>query len=468
MIIEYKNIYRTYRFVDREQLIKDRNIYTVIVGKNGTGKSTLMNAVIKNILPDIKTVNPFYQNPRWHLYNRSVLSNGKKGVSSDVLSINVNGNVIAYSISPFDKFPLLKGGGDFVKYNYLGVRDSSSFDIGLSFFSKIIDTLIKSISNNKKQAIEICRVLSYLNYEKHISIYFRGDRERFYRVHELLKTSENHIMKEDFDHSNPSSKDRLRNGSYLTHFIEECIKLFSFSRLLEFVEIVLKLPYKSLYVSIHELGLSSSPETEVMSYLDIFLYFYKRSMFELRSAKIFKDKNPISVNSTSSGELNVILCMLGLASCIVDDSVIFIDEPEISLHPEWQEKFMEFLINIFDHLKNCHFIIATHSPQIISKLEAENCFILSMESGELKNAENFKNHSADFQLTNIFNFPGFRNEYLTRIAITTFTKVNARRMFDEDDLRNYSILSIHGELLKDEDPVKDLYLAIKELYKLYV
>ena len=48
-----------------------------------------------------------------------------------------------------------------------------------------------------------------------------------------------------------------------------------------------------------------------------------------------------------------------------EGSIILIDEPEISLHINWQEKYID---NIEKALadKKCQVIISTHSPDIIS------------------------------------------------------------------------------------------------------
>lgn len=47
---------------------------------------------------------------------------------------------------------------------------------------------------------------------------------------------------------------------------------------------------------------------------------------------------------------------------IKNGGVVFIDEPELSLHPEWQINYLQFLQNIFG--ENIQFIIATHSPYL--------------------------------------------------------------------------------------------------------
>ncbi len=48
-----------------------------------------------------------------------------------------------------------------------------------------------------------------------------------------------------------------------------------------------------------------------------------------------------------------------------ENSLILIDEPEISLHVTWQKEFLKDLLNIAE-INNISFCIATHSPQIIN------------------------------------------------------------------------------------------------------
>ncbi len=43
--------------------------------------------------------------------------------------------------------------------------------------------------------------------------------------------------------------------------------------------------------------------------------------------------------------------ILGISTEIRDNSLICIDEPELSLHPKWQEKYMKLLMNTFSDYK---------------------------------------------------------------------------------------------------------------------
>jgi len=77
----------------------------------------------------------------------------------------------------------------------------------------------------------------------------------------------------------------------------------------------------------------------------------------------------LDINKLSSGEMNLIILFFNLIFEAKPNTLILIDEPEISLHVEWQIRFIDNLLRFktseIDGLKNLRFIIATHSPQII-------------------------------------------------------------------------------------------------------
>jgi len=63
-----------------------------------------------------------------------------------------------------------------------------------------------------------------------------------------------------------------------------------------------------------------------------------------------------------------------------ENSIILIDEPEISLHPKWQTEIMKIYANIG---KNNQFIITTHSPFIISQTYYKNLTFLVKENNKI-------------------------------------------------------------------------------------
>ncbi|ENF4061995.1 ATP-binding protein, partial [Escherichia coli] len=56
--------------------------------------------------------------------------------------------------------------------------------------------------------------------------------------------------------------------------------------------------------------------------------------------------------------------LIKTANTSLDESVLLMDEPEISLHLTWQERLISTIKSIND---NCQLIIVTHSPAILMK-----------------------------------------------------------------------------------------------------
>lgn len=84
--------------------------------------------------------------------------------------------------------------------------------------------------------------------------------------------------------------------------------------------------------------------------------------------------NGIPLDSMSSGERNMIKMYSVLAAYVnkgLNNMLIIIDEPENSLHPQWQQQYPFLLHSIMEniyHIKDSHIIINTHSPLIIQNV----------------------------------------------------------------------------------------------------
>lgn len=76
------------------------------------------------------------------------------------------------------------------------------------------------------------------------------------------------------------------------------------------------------------------------------------------------DKKPVIFNQLSSGEQQVILLFASILFDPPNDSLVMIDEPEISWHITWQRQFIHNLVEITTKIPY-YFLISTHSPSII-------------------------------------------------------------------------------------------------------
>jgi predicted ATPase len=83
-------------------------------------------------------------------------------------------------------------------------------------------------------------------------------------------------------------------------------------------------------------------------------------------------------NILSTGEQNIINIFINLIFKTKYNSFVTIDEPEISLHMEWQLLLLRNIIRVANEL-DLQILVATHSPYL---LESNDIEIASVEYGE--------------------------------------------------------------------------------------
>lgn len=77
------------------------------------------------------------------------------------------------------------------------------------------------------------------------------------------------------------------------------------------------------------------------------------------------DKPPRrALENLSSGERQVLILFTFLAFVAEEHTVFIVDEPELSLHPQWQSEFLDAFLALKP--KNTQILLATHSPEIVA------------------------------------------------------------------------------------------------------
>ena len=98
----------------------------------------------------------------------------------------------------------------------------------------------------------------------------------------------------------------------------------------------------------------------------------------------FSDLFSVQFENLSDGEIvyfntfSSIFMEIRKASKDGRDCVLVLDEPNLNLHPEWCRRFIDDCITLVNNYSavNVQFIIATHSPYMISDVPKENVFSL--------------------------------------------------------------------------------------------
>lgn len=87
--------------------------------------------------------------------------------------------------------------------------------------------------------------------------------------------------------------------------------------------------------------------------------------FRLRFHKL---GNVFGFDDLSSGEQQVLSTVTELVANLGQTSAVFIDEPEISLHPAWQRQYVPSLLSTLRAFPSTHVVIATHSHFLVSDI----------------------------------------------------------------------------------------------------
>ncbi|WP_312057866.1 AAA family ATPase [Acinetobacter courvalinii] len=433
------------------QLVNEEsNCYTVIIGKNGIGKSSLLSEIINDQLH--------------YMYE-------KKPYEFTEINSNNDPKIISISTSPFDKFPLRSWNKN-TNYKYIGMRNGINTSSAINLISSAIKALFQRILKNNHQ-IELVRMFEILGFHPSLEIIvqpnFSNSKINKDDEFSFLPIERNYKRHEYFDILNISLKSKQANDS-LEKATDDNLK--KIQEALIFLEenptssnassISLDFSLGGLIKSFYRNKFTDKFHLE---HLNILLEYNLLKIIDVRLDK--EDYEKISLRRASSGEQCMISLILGIAGHITNNSLIFIDEPEISLHPKWQEEFMPLLIEIFKAYKGCHFLIATHSPQIISQLNDNNCFITSLTENKAYPAKDFNNMSSDFQLAELFEAPGIKNEYITRLAFSLLSKLKTNKKINHELKSDLSKLISFKDNLDHNDPTIELIQSVQEVFNFY-
>ena len=129
-----------------------------------------------------------------------------------------------------------------------------------------------------------------------------------------------------------------------------------------------------LSVNIQDMKSKLNIFDELYEKLNLFLdvlnnkrFSYKKISIHPKTGFVFQNTNgkPLNATELSSGEQHEIVLFYELLFKVEENSLVLIDEPEISLHVVWQKEFLSDL-ELIVKIRNFDILLATHSPSIIN------------------------------------------------------------------------------------------------------
>lgn len=136
-------------------------------------------------------------------------------------------------------------------------------------------------------------------------------------------------------------------------------------------KIKINVPYQNNKIWVH---------TNKKNYKNIVSSGYSEEIY-INDVEFNRNGRSVFLDNMSSGEKMLIHRIFSILSYIENDSLVFIEEPELHLDPQWKKQLITILSTAFSNYVT-HFIISTHSPSLINTVSKEN--IVYLELGKQK------------------------------------------------------------------------------------
>ncbi|MCV6622002.1 MAG: ATP-binding protein [Cellvibrionaceae bacterium] len=165
---------------------------------------------------------------------------------------------------------------------------------------------------------------------------------------------------------------------------------------------------------------------------------------------LYRENSEIALANASSGELMIISMLVHISSYIDKDTVILIDEPENSLHPRWQRKYIDMILDVF-YLFQPKIYVASHSPQIIP-LDNDLYKIFTPRNGVVLEVDEKTSNNEEL-LSEVFGVITPENRFLSNKMVETINDFDANRIE-----YNHALQIIEGYKNKVYDPRQITFL----------
>ena len=448
-------------------------LYSILIGTNGAGKSSLMKELVDFFIDLHACVNK--SEARLSSSNKGRLKGVRyhiDGVECEVIKLGKNyfakidghirllkdlrlPTIVACHFGAFEKFPTQKINGstqtkyDVPYYKYVGAHVNGNLISSSAIAFRLLFSLNEQMDNRQRQ--NICSILDFIGYDHRISLSYSL----------VMKSKKSGDAREVI--SQRVEKDREYRNFSKQEKNEKIIQLYKFYNQ--------KSSSNKIRYDYHIDFDSDNPSKESFDELQ---YIYKLKQYDLvNSANVIFHKQECNITSEdmSSGEFAILSTVLSISAAADNPhTLVLLDEPELSLHPNWQ---MTLIDNLDRALANqvCHMIIATHSHMLVSDLPVKRSFVTQLEKDEKGNlnataiSECTYGWSAEEVLLKVFKTATDRNRYFGERIGRLLEKMGNNSIQPKevtDELKELQEISKH---LSDIDPMKTILNTIVETYK---
>lgn len=448
-------------------------LYSVLIGTNGVGKSSLMKEIVDFFIDLHTYVNE--SESKLAFVNKGRLKGVVyhiDGVKCEVIRLKkgywakIDGqfrtlkdlrlpSIVACHFGAFEKFPTQKVNGsaqtkyDVPYYKYVGAHVNGNIISSSAIAFRLLFTLNEQMDNRQRQ--NICSILDFIGYDHKISLSYSLVMKS--KKNEDVKAIISRRVEKDKEYINFSKQEKN----------EKVVQLYKFYK-----------AQSSLGKARYDYDIDFDSENTSEGAFNELQYIYKLKQCDLvNSSNVIFHKQGCDITSDemSSGEFAMLSTVLSISAAANDShTLVLLDEPELSLHPNWQMTLIDNLDRSLSN-KTCHLLIATHSHMLVSDLPMKRSSVTQLDKDEKGNlnataiSECTYGWSAEEVLLKVFKTATDRNRYFgERIGklLENMGNNSIRPKEVADELKELQEISTH---LSDIDPMKSILNTIVETYR---
>ncbi|WP_193266460.1 AAA family ATPase [Vibrio navarrensis] len=437
--------------------VPSKNYFSVIIGENGCGKSRLLQGVISTLTNQGKGKSHYLiveqrqrgEIQRFEKHANELHTRLFSKAPQDRL------NIIAFTGSIVDKLPSFTEYSS-NNYHYLGATIHGEYLSPKDFLSSSLFSFIASInkSDSKLSLEKLHYVFDFLHYQRKLFFSFTVN----HKLH-LSGIKGRHKQEEAFQKylRDNSSSQNIAESRYSPDLCE-----YYFGKLKQAKS-------GKRQHQTYKLSVNFDDPISVERVLPEFYFLKQLEVIGLMTAPQARlmnlDGKEMPCTDASSGEALILALAMRVIPRVSRGSIIIIDEPEISLHPTWQYRYIEFLDNVIGQDMGCHIILATHSHFIVSDLPDDRSEVIRLIKERKKissiNYSDTEGLSAEQVLLDVFDMPTSRNHYITSILQRALELASDENR-DEGELM--SILQSLNKIknkLREDDPLKRILKGLE-------
>jgi predicted ATPase len=438
--------------------------FSIVIGANGTGKSLFLSKLI-DVFRDIILAQRSDKNKRIQLRNYHIIYEidgqrfdvkkveGKYNLNNGISfqEIKVPESILALTFSAEDKFTYRSHEeNEYAIYKYLGIRSTANAIFSGSINKKIRSILFDCVEE-KSFRDKIVQTFDLLDYEPIVKMKFNYTLKSMVTQRITLKTINSRI------------KTISKQSKYVSKSILELTDEDK-QKMLEYIKDVRSKRNKDNMTKVFTELIIDFRKTEV-SYekYKIVKNMIIAGLLDPSTIELSRKNSEVDSESLSSGEKNLLYITLNILANVKSNSLIVIDEPEISLHPNWQIKYNYHLKQILIGYQNIHIVIATHSHFMVSGVHKNEANIFMIHKD--KTVENIEDDvfswSAENILYRVFNTRTVNNYYLEQELNNVFRLIAQNKPNNKQKIvKKYE--NIKQVVFHEDDPLFSLSKKIEK------